>query len=1392
MSENQVNNKFTELIETLKSFYPIDEDIITKLNDNYLELSDEDLAFLNERATELLDFHKRFSKERDQYPELSNELYRLQINAIKEFLLNKSKEFQSVGDYSKIKDVIEPINEILENIPKTEEIAPGPVASTQSNADQEKIINDLKAKIAEKEKEIVRLNLEDEKEDKEFQAKITEKDGQISERDDIIDGLNVTLDEHDKRAEAMRAALGLQPLETTSGKTGTTADTTAAPITTSEEEVKENTENVIDAAEPIDTSGVDAADTSGVDETANTTADTTAEPIDTSGVDAADTSAVATEEERQKTLSEELDDLQKNKVEIPTGVNTDDMAALISPQMRRRSRTQEGQVGGSDPYVKMELDLDNLLSDSKVFNTSLMLQVIGILSDKEIFDDFFNKIFPGSDKSNFIKLFFVKTNDYLDSKGNDFKTDKIYKYLISKVNSDTLDLFTTKLSLLIDRDTYHYKKLIGTDDGNKYIFTYTLMIILGNEDVYEIVENSKNAEGFMNLYKEVDIKLYYLVQTYKESLLSQRKNIEKFYRKLIEKKNKVFTFIKERNDDFSVGRNPRFDISRDRGDRNKLVIKYLNVDGETKGNTNEKKEQLLKRMENEGKELETYILGPFNGLFLADNPMSNREIANNIKKEIFYKLFEQDEDFCMIGYGQSGSGKTSTLIYFDKVPPEDGIVTELCNLPDFVSNVDQIEMRLTNLYLVHGSGVDNMLNFKNEYYKTNPIVLGKKKPVFNFDMVTMPDGSSKQMWYMIEDGEVQSIGKYIAKAFDKREVEPTPNNKDSSRSHVVITLFLRIAKTGKVRRLIICDLAGVENVFPCENYSEMLKFDIQYSKSGKYGKKKKPVKLDRYLCDQGEIPSLNPQETTQYNYLQPELNEIAILHSVAEKYVNTNQEMSGGDDKCDLEESKAKFITGCPVSFQFQNIHNGNPDEQKWIDFKEKMKAIFEPYILSTKLTKLAQAYKRLDKKRNKKQIASLESKYQTIYNKVKTFGYSLYPGVDSGIKTSPEIVIINKSKNLDYETLKQVVESRGFGKKFLDEEYTTWVKNKRTGKAVVSVLKQMTLPILTPDQMSLEDEEGNAIWSTDNNSSYELYKQILCEEFRLTALKYNCNLRRNEGYMINKSLLDLRTDVASIILKTLQPLPSGEDSSETFMPLFWDKLVHPYCRDLNVEDEILLKYYSQPKIEPTALSSKILKIMDSDYRSFNNLPDEDHLELETFRPMNFGVFTVINTTNNKYTNNPPIPPYINQNRLSYLTKVKLDPEELKKEILEVALNKMSTYSYYTENNKDYTEYVDKLVNQNSNLEGKSPDTIKTMGEKLIKLISTANPSTLIGSLESTILLQNLTYNELTCAISKDREDIKDKFNVIGYQSPNYSMKSFKEKYIKYKSKYEKLANKLK
>ena len=101
-------------------------------------------------------------------------------------------------------------------------------------------------------------------------------------------------------------------------------------------------------------------------------------------------------------------------------------------------------------------------------------------------------------------------------------------------------------------------------------------------------------------------------------------------------------------------------------------------------------------MEEDNKEIERYVLGPFNGVFLANKKLTNRQIAEQIEEPIFYKLFNLNEDFCMIGYGQSGSGKTSTLIYYDKAE-EDGMVTELCNLPKFVNQVEEISMILTNI-----------------------------------------------------------------------------------------------------------------------------------------------------------------------------------------------------------------------------------------------------------------------------------------------------------------------------------------------------------------------------------------------------------------------------------------------------------------------------------------------------------------------------------------------------------------------------------------------------------------------------------------------------------------------------------------------------------------------
>ena len=54
----------------------------------------------------------------------------------------------------------------------------------------------------------------------------------------------------------------------------------------------------------------------------------------------------------------------------------------------------------------------------------------------------------------------------------------------------------------------------------------------------------------------------------------------------------------------------------------------------------------------------------------------------------------------------------------------------------------------------------------------------------------------------------------ILNAFECREIGPTGNNKQSSRSHVVFSMKCK-GINGKKMTIFVCDLAGVENVFDC-------------------------------------------------------------------------------------------------------------------------------------------------------------------------------------------------------------------------------------------------------------------------------------------------------------------------------------------------------------------------------------------------------------------------------------------------------------------------------------------------------------------------------------------------------------------------------------------------
>ena len=238
-----------------------------------------------------------------------------------------------------------------------------------------------------------------------------------------------------------------------------------------------------------------------------------------------------------------------------------------------------------------------------------------------------------------------------------------------------------------------------------------------------------------------------------------------------------------------------------------------------------------------------FYFGSFNGCYTSME--KNDKIVKDImshSSSIITKLLK-GEDLCLVGYGQSGSGKTSALI-FQKTREGniiDGIIIEILKLEEFRKKFGTIIIHARNLYTFHWESNMDYNSYDSENYINNEIV---KEGI----ELTYKDGN----W---SSDENKVVGEIIDGIFSKREIEPTPNNPESSRSHLIccLTLIPRDdkgkGKGKKTQKIIICDLAGVENVFKCDDFAEVLKFDSRYKESKNYNGK---ISYDSYFKKQGK------------------------------------------------------------------------------------------------------------------------------------------------------------------------------------------------------------------------------------------------------------------------------------------------------------------------------------------------------------------------------------------------------------------------------------------------------------------------------------------------------------------------------------------------------------
>lgn len=548
-----------------------------------------------------------------------------------------------------------------------------------------------------------------------------------------------------------------------------------------------------------------------------------------------------------------------------------------------------------------------------IFNSDIFTKIFTLLADSKYKNTSNNN--DNNKYINYLNNIFIKIN-LQEFKDNLYKDEnKIYN--IIDINS------------LKYKEIFFPHMKDADFSASKYMFTYTLLenfiddfFNKGKTPVIDDFANftsiGRNDEP--NTVTKIKILLKYVLTIEKKTIElidkinnlrdEEKPTIEEQYYDLMKSKKRVVTIVKRRHDNFEYDNNHPFfithkkefqsgsdsskklyylDIYYQNQMNNKKVFSYVPFFGNYKKTLlNDKQDELKKYNsidkltsgEDDRKPLyfykdgdnlkkvdtktfnELHKFGPFD--YLYNKPVENEQIAADIERDLSSKL--ENNNAMMIGIGQSGSGKTSTLIqlvteqkkqlgvllhYLEKTKlymVQIECVNLYCNPDSFNENIDNIEKFTYDNYLTqiyggkNNSGNDILYSIKNytdlskSYDRTiiDDVWLDWNEiyKVKHFPNLTTEEWSKKKK--EMKKQSLEQLGETILKLFDRRQILPSPNNPKSSRSHIIVCLTLNTEVEGYDRsnykindkKLIVCDLAGVENKFLCEQEAEL--FDAKY------------------------------------------------------------------------------------------------------------------------------------------------------------------------------------------------------------------------------------------------------------------------------------------------------------------------------------------------------------------------------------------------------------------------------------------------------------------------------------------------------------------------------------------------------------------------------------
>ncbi len=429
-----------------------------------------------------------------------------------------------------------------------------------------------------------------------------------------------------------------------------------------------------------------------------------------------------------------------------------------------------------------------------------------------------------------------ETDIVLDETTKDILTDIYYTTITDDIIAESIEELKNKVrtrTLSKSKNVFItglrvplYEKFISellkdSDKGSKRIKTETLLyyiihilINISKLSGKELVQYESVLSLLMNIIRNSIQKNESLISVHNMIMQTKKDDINVTHNNDLN----IFTFLRLRSDDVNDA-NKRFNIKIDSEEKSI----YIGYDSSTK-KFYDNNELIYKNI----KYKDNYLFGPFTKIFKPY--LTNKEIAEDPSVELLVKRLKSKKPVMIIGYGSSGSGKTSTLInFFDRNTKINypGVMIHMSNkMQDEYS-----KLKVSFIELEGNINSDTPVKDYKVLPLTNPHIYEDQSFIIKNGQWVIDDSNINPLFstdeikkYNISVDSTTLLGNYIVQIMDNyRNIKATTNNPESSRSHMLIFVNF-IKENGENVYLVVGDFAGVENMFDCLNNEVLNKF----------------------------------------------------------------------------------------------------------------------------------------------------------------------------------------------------------------------------------------------------------------------------------------------------------------------------------------------------------------------------------------------------------------------------------------------------------------------------------------------------------------------------------------------------------------------------------------